>query len=114
MNRLIGIKVKKLRKERNYSQEEVADMLNVSQATYSRIENGSTSAWVNYINILSDLYKITIDDFLKLEEIIPQNQSEEDRLINNLIEQYETRLKEKDRLIRDLHLKIDKLINKIN
>ncbi|WP_157358342.1 helix-turn-helix domain-containing protein [Winogradskyella sp. J14-2] len=30
MNRLIGIKIKKLRTDQNYSQEEVADMLNVS------------------------------------------------------------------------------------
>ncbi|WP_299128110.1 helix-turn-helix transcriptional regulator [uncultured Winogradskyella sp.] len=114
MNRLIGIKIKELRKEQNYSQEEVADMLNISQATYSRIENGSTSAWINYIDRLSDLYKIAIDDFLKLDKIIPQNQSEEDGLMNRLIEQYETRLKEKDILIRDLNYRIDKLINKIN
>ena len=113
MNRLIGIKIKELRKEQNYSQEEVADMLNVSQATYSRIENGSTSSWINYIDKLSDLYNIAIDDFLKLESIISKDQSEEDSLVNKLIEQYETRLQEKDIQIRDLNHRVDELLKKL-
>jgi transcriptional regulator with XRE-family HTH domain len=113
MNRLIGIKIKELRTKQNYSQEEVADILNVSQSTYSRIENGSTSAWINYIDRLSDLYNIAIDDFLKLDRVIPQNKFEEDNLINRLIEQYETRLKEKDNLIRDLNQRIDELLRKL-
>jgi transcriptional regulator with XRE-family HTH domain len=113
MNRLIGVKVKELRQSHNYSQEEVADMLNVSQATYSRIENGSSSAWVNYLDRLSSIYNIQSDEFLRLEEILPKSANQDSDLVNKIIEQYEIRIVEKDKIIDDLRKKMDILIRKL-
>lgn len=38
----IGFKLKNLREFNNYSQDYLAKILNISQAAYSKIENGST------------------------------------------------------------------------
>lgn len=37
-------KLKQLREQKNYTQEEIADLLNMSQSAYARMENGKTNA----------------------------------------------------------------------
>ncbi|MFC6246349.1 helix-turn-helix transcriptional regulator [Flavobacterium psychroterrae] len=42
MNVVVGNKLKELRKNRNLSQEQVADYLTISQSAYARIESGES------------------------------------------------------------------------
>jgi len=39
MNSLIGTRIKNLRREKGFSQEQTADYLLISQSAYARIEN---------------------------------------------------------------------------
>ncbi len=53
----IGETIKKLRKERGYSQEELAKMANISRPTLSKLENGllakvSLATFLNILRIL--------------------------------------------------------------
>ncbi len=53
----IGKTIKKLRKERGYSQEELAKMANISRPTLSKLENGllakvSLATFLNILRIL--------------------------------------------------------------
>lgn len=60
----VCLKLKELRKKHNYSQLDVADLLNIEQNTYSRLESGKTKIDIERLQKIADLYKIPIDEFL--------------------------------------------------
>lgn len=55
-------KLRLLRRKREYSQEYMAFMLNISQNAYSRLENGKTPLTVNRLFEICDLLKISPGD----------------------------------------------------
>ncbi|WP_428655109.1 helix-turn-helix domain-containing protein [Runella sp.] len=68
MKKIVGVKLRELRKERQYSQEEVVNNLGISQATYSRLENGQAKITYEIICKLIQLYKLKPED---LTDIFP-------------------------------------------
>ncbi|MBW9155594.1 helix-turn-helix domain-containing protein [Clostridium tagluense] len=58
-------KLQRLRKEKALSQEQLAELLNVSRQSVSKWESVQTYPEINKLIILSDLFKITIDDLVK-------------------------------------------------
>lgn len=94
--------LKKLRKEKNLSQEQLAKMLNVSRQAVSKWESGKTYPDIDNLILLRDIFNVTLDDLIvneskiKDEEIIeindlPNNnymefdENEEDELSVNLM-----------------------------
>lgn len=63
----IGQRIKKLRNKNNFSQTHVANILFISQAAYSLIENSQNGIVVDHIIKLSKLYDISTDFILKGE-----------------------------------------------
>lgn len=59
--------IKKLRKEHQWTQEEVAGMLGVSRVTYNLIENGKTP-WDPYIENLQDIFDVSFSAIDKQEQ----------------------------------------------
>lgn len=59
-----GNLLKGLRKEKNWTQEQLAEMLNVSNRSVSRWENGKTLPDFDLILQLSELYEISIEEIL--------------------------------------------------
>ena len=57
-------KLYELRKERKFSQEELADKLNVARQTISKWETGMTVPDTNNLIELSKIFEISIDDFV--------------------------------------------------
>lgn len=58
-------KLQKLRKDKGLSQEQLAELLDVSRQSVSKWESGQTYPEINKLIILSDLFKITLDDLVK-------------------------------------------------
>jgi len=54
-----------LRKEKGLSQEQLAELLNVSRQAVSKWESGQTYPEIDKVIILSELFEITLDDLLK-------------------------------------------------
>lgn len=103
MNVVVGNKLKILRKNKKMSQEEVADCLHISQSAYARMESGESSSWANHILTICKIFGITPEDLLKVDlnrEISSINDA--DQLSDQIIEQYEERIKELKKMIRDL------------
>lgn len=76
-------KLKMLRKEKGLSQEQLAELLNVSRQSVSKWESGQTYPEIDKLIILSDLFKITLDDLVKEKNIgrddsIDEENDEED------------------------------------
>ena len=45
----LGDKIRKVREQRGYSQEQLAEMMNINRSTISKIENGKFSITVDYL-----------------------------------------------------------------
>ncbi len=73
----IGVKLKKGRADRSLTQEEVANILNVSRSTISSWEIGRTYPDLEMLVSLSDLYHISLDSMLREDEEMVQSLSQE-------------------------------------
>lgn len=65
----IGEFLKELRKEKGYTQQEVADKLYVSPKSVSRWENGDGIPDINIVTLVADVYGITVDELLRGERL---------------------------------------------
>ena len=68
MENNIAAKVKKLRKERKYSQEELAKEIGIHQTTISQIENGSREANRKHLIKYADFFNVNLDWLLGVEK----------------------------------------------
>ena len=99
-----------MRKQKGWSQEEVADHLNISPSAYSRMEAGESCSWANKLEDICQLYDIEIEElFTNTKTIINNNQQGGigyaetiNQLSDKLYEQMEARLREKDEIIAAL------------
>lgn len=65
---LIGLK--KIRKEKKYSQLKVAMDLNISRETLSYYENGKRNPDIQFLRTLSNYFNVSIDFLINGEEFI--------------------------------------------
>lgn len=109
MTNTVAEKIKRLRKSKGFSQDDMAEKLHISQSAYARIENGESSSWIHHLEKLSEIFDMKPENFLSDET---NNFSNLDQLggfafqnvgtittINSflsekLVEQYEERIKE--------------------
>lgn len=95
---ILGKELKRLRKEKNFSQEEVAERLHVIRQTYSHYETGRVQPPVKKLYELAMLYETPITELLNymddtgMEEIGVVLSEQEYELLR-----YYRRLDEKDR-----------------
>lgn len=62
-------KIKLLRESNNYTQQYVADELNISQNTYSLIEKGLTKLTIERLEQIAEFYRIEVADFFTSESL---------------------------------------------
>ena len=60
----MALRIRDLREDNDFTQAEIAALLNVSQATYSRYETESLSITHSSLEILSDYYHTSVDYLL--------------------------------------------------
>lgn len=63
----LGVKIKKIRESKNYTQEYMSNQLNISQNTYSKIETGGIKLTVDRLKQISDVLDVTIEDIMNNE-----------------------------------------------
>lgn len=63
LQRYVGEKIKEFRLKRGMSQEELADLLGTTKQTVSRYETGERKANQDILFKLSEIFKVSIDDF---------------------------------------------------
>lgn len=83
----IGLKIKTLRAQIKMTQEDLAELLNVSAKAVSRWENNITFPSITLLPILANIFDITVDelldlDVLKKEEEISKIKEEDEMLAN--------------------------------
>lgn len=61
----IGNRIKKLRENNNLSQEELSEKIYVSRQTISNWENDRSYPDINSLKLLSNIFDVSLDEFLK-------------------------------------------------
>jgi transcriptional regulator with XRE-family HTH domain len=64
----IGTKIKKVRELKNYTQEYMAQKLNVSQSTYSRYEKEDGDITISLLREISEIFGMKVDDLINFDE----------------------------------------------
>ena len=58
---ILSKKLKELRKENNYSQQEIANLLGIAQVTYSHYELGRRSVSIQNLVKIARIYNVSTD-----------------------------------------------------
>lgn len=101
-----GTKIKRIREERNYSQEYMAAQLDLSQAQYSNIERNKSNVNIHTISRIADILQVSrwelfFDDSTEAE-------------FSRFVEKYQARLNSRNKSNQsDLQEKLAELENRI-
>ena len=57
-------RIRDLREHNHYTQKRIAELLHVSQATYSRYESGALDIPIQALLVLADFYDVSVDFLL--------------------------------------------------
>jgi len=57
-------KIKQIRELKNFSQEHIANQLDISIRAYSKIEKGETQLTINRLNKLSEILEVSVQEIL--------------------------------------------------
>ena len=60
-------RLKNAREDRDISQQEMADLLNITQSNYSKIETGIQEPSLNQLMIIAEYFNLTIDELLGVD-----------------------------------------------
>lgn len=63
------VRLRELRDEFGYSQQQIADLLLIKQNTYSQYENGVRDLPIEYLIALSKIYSVSTDYILGLKDM---------------------------------------------
>ena len=77
-------KLQQLRKEKGWTQEELAEMLYVSRTAISKWESGRGYPSIDSLKAISKLFKVSIDDLLSGEELISIAETEQKEKTQNM------------------------------
>lgn len=67
--------LKKLREKNRFSQKQIAEILNISQAKYNYFESGKYAPDVVSIKILADLYHLSVAELLEEPLLVPRTKT---------------------------------------
>jgi|GEM_PF-1005097 Predicted transcriptional regulators len=73
----IGSQIKKLRRERNITQEQLAEYLNISVPAISQWESGKTAPDISQLPLLANIFKVSSDIILGIDVDMKENKIEE-------------------------------------
>lgn len=79
----IGFNVRKMRESKGFSQDYMATVLNISQASYARLENEETKITVDRLYKIAEILEVNISDFFELDKIVIQNQTNNEGAFGN-------------------------------
>lgn len=74
-------KLYELRKKRGYSQEELANRLNVSRQTISKWEVGESAPDMEKLVAISDLFEVSLDELVK--DKVPEQAQPQEQLVKS-------------------------------
>lgn len=96
----LGKKIRLLRHQKGWSQEDVAQRLDISIPAFSKIETGITDVNLSRLNQISKLFG------LSLVQLLSTTDPEEDKQIQNKVQELEKRLHARETEVIELQKKV--------
>ena len=96
----LGKKIRLLRHQKGWSQEDVAQRLDISIPAFSKIEAGITDVNLSRLNQISKLFG------LSLVQLLSTTDPEEDKQIQNEVQELQQRLQAREVEVIDLQKKV--------
>ena len=107
----IGKFISECRKNKNLTQQELAEILNVTNKTISRWENGKTMPDISLFKQLCEILDITINELLSGEKIAKKDYQEKlEENILNTIDYTEQKIKNNKKILKIILLSISFII----
>lgn len=66
MNELLGRQIKKMRIDRDFSQEDMAGRLGISRQKYARIESGMNQITLDILSKIAEILDVSVNDITKV------------------------------------------------
>ena len=104
-----GNKLRQLRLEKGYSQEYLADVLKISQKTYSNIENNKSIVSISRLHCLAEEYQIDVMFLLSEEKRNNPSQPAKSTVSEELINQMKERIEEFKDILYEKNKQIERL-----
>ena len=70
MKNNVNYNLRSLRESHNLTQQEVADVLNISRSSYAYYETGAHEASVQTVNTLAKMYNVSIDQIVNSDFVL--------------------------------------------
>jgi len=104
----LGKKIRLLRHQKGWSQEDVAKRLDISIPAFSKIETGITDVNLSRLNQISKLFG------LSLVQLLSTSDPEEDKQIENEISQLQNKLQSRETEVIELQKKVIDLYEQLH
>lgn len=76
----VGNNIKKIRKEKNLSQKDMAKILNIPCSTYSNYENNNREPNAELLKRIASIFSINVNELLAID-LVPKNNSNTNRYL---------------------------------
>jgi transcriptional regulator with XRE-family HTH domain len=75
----VGVNIKRLREEKEYTQQQIAELINMHRSNYSKIECGQREISIDALDKIAKHFGMTIDQIVHLDDNIPKEVTIEDK-----------------------------------
>ena len=117
----VGQKIKKLRELKNFTQEYMAQQLDMTQSSYSKIENGETDVTYSKLEKIAQALQLRPEDIITFNEhmvfnVMHNNNSQNGLIVNQMTDEIKKSHQEQIKSLKDeiTHLKsvLEKVLGK--
>ena len=77
----IGQNIKKIREDKNLTQQQIAELIHMHRSNYSKIESGQREISVDALNKVARYFGMTIDQIVNFDGAVPQKITVEDKTL---------------------------------
>lgn len=75
----LGQNIKKIREDKNLTQQQIAELIHMHRSNYSKIESGQRELSIDALNKISRYFGMTIDQIVNFDGAVPQEVTIEDK-----------------------------------
>lgn len=98
--RIVGDRIRTLRNERSWSQEELAHRADIHPSYMGQLERGEKSATLDSLSKIVDAFEITFEEFFRF--IRPEYRNKETATLSSILHKLNGRNEEDQKMILDL------------
>jgi transcriptional regulator with XRE-family HTH domain len=77
----VGQTIKKIREDKDLTQQQIADLVHMHRSNYSRVEAGERDLSIDSINTIARFFGMTIDQLVNFDGAMPQEVTTEDKTL---------------------------------